>query len=267
MTGRIDSQSLPARYIEQNKNKAHEPMNDYPSQGRKPLGNNDNSPPLPGGEEAAANRPKLPASPQLVELFADVRDGAAAGFALAQVPRSGRVLWVQDRMAALETGRPFGRGCENFGCTMDRLALVSAGNATNLLWAMEEGLRCSSLTAIIGEIRGDPRALDFTATKRLAMRAERQGVHVFLIRWNGAADLSAARQRWRIGSLPSAPDMRDPRAPGAPRWHAELFRARGMKPGTWTARYDRAAHRLDLAAALRDPALAEEAESRAAATR
>ena len=147
----------------------------------------------------------LPGPAQLVELFADFRDLGAAGFALAQTPREGSVLWLQERMAQLEAGRPFGHGCERFGCDAGRLVLACSRNARDLLWAMEEGLRCASLAVIIGEVWGDPRALDFTATKRLAMRAERQGVPIFLLRFNAVPNLSAARQRWRVRSLPSAP--------------------------------------------------------------
>ncbi len=202
--------------------------------------------------------PILPDAPRLVELFADFRDGAAVGFALSQVPAGGSILWVQERMAALETGRPFGRAFARFGGDPEQLVLACSRNAADLLWAMEEGLRCSSLSAIIGEVYGDPRALDFTATKRLAMRAERQGVHVFLIRFQGSATLSAARQRWKIRSLPSVPHPFDDRAPGAPRWHAELFRARDMRPGIWEASYDRAAHRLDLVPPLCHPEMDQE---------
>ena len=68
---------------------------------------------------------------------------------------------------------------------------------------MEEGLRCAALSAVIGELWGDPRALDFTATRRLAVAAERSGVPCWLVRLGGTANLSGARMRWRIASAPS----------------------------------------------------------------
>jgi len=207
-----------------------------------------------GGQDTQAYR--LCAQPQLVEVFAAPCDLGAVGFALAQVPAGKPVLWVQDRMCGLETGRPHGHALGRFGGDPDKLILACARNAADVLAAMEEGLKCSALGAIIGEIWGDPRALDFTATKRLALRAERSGVATFLIRFGGSETLSAARQRWRIGSAASAPHPHDPRAPGAPRWCVELFRARDARPGRWEAGYDIAAHRLDLTAALPDPALA-----------
>lgn len=222
---------------------------------------NDNTPVGRASEPPSVTSWYYNPAPELVELFADFRDAGAAGFALAQIPRFGRILWVQERVAELETGRPFGQAFGQFGGNPDNLVLASSRNASEMLWAMEEGLRCTSLSAIIGEIWGDPRVLDFTATKRLAVRAEQQGVQVFLIRFNGTPNLSAARQRWTVCSLPSLPHLHDPRAPGPPRWQAELFRSRGSKPGVWTASYDQAAHRLNLAAPLSNPEVGAAPES------
>ena len=181
-----------------------------------------------------------PSHPTLSELFAvHPRDGGWAGFLLAQVGTDKPLLWVQDRMAILESGRihPPGLPSQN-------LIHVEARDARDALWAMEEGLRCSALSCVIGELWGDPRALDFTATRRLAVAAERSGVAAFLIRLGGTANLSGARMRWRIASAPSLPSAFDPRAPGAPAWDAELFRARGMPPGRWTLAHDAGAFHL-----------------------
>ena len=171
-----------------------------------------------------------PSSPTLSELFSvHPRDGGWAGFLLAQVATDKPLLWVQERMAILESGRihPPGLPTQN-------LIHVEAGDARDALWAMEEGLRCSGLSAVIGEIWGDPKTLDFTATRRLAVASERSGVAAFLIRLGGHANLSGARMRWRIASAPSLFNDLDPRAPGLPAWNAELFRARGMPPGRWS---------------------------------
>lgn len=224
------------------------------------LATNDNHGLLEISHREKSSRILSASKSQLSELFADFRDAGATGFALAQVPQTGRVLWLQDRLVGLETGRPYGQGCERFGCSMDRLVLACPRNARDLLWAVEEGLRCNSLAAIIAEIWGNPKALDFTASKRLAMRAERQNVPVFLLRFNAQPDLSAARRRWSVRSLPSAPHPYDTKAPGAPRWHADLFRARDARPGQWEVEYDRAAHRLDLVSPLPDSALGEKAQ-------
>ncbi|HVM37380.1 MAG TPA: hypothetical protein VM265_03200 [Sphingomicrobium sp.] len=165
----------------------------------------------------------------LSEIFAaHPRDGGWAGFLLAQLPADQPVLWVQERMAMLESGRVYPPGLPHAD-----ILHVEARDARAALWAMEEGLRCAALGAVIGELWGDPRALDFTATRRLAVAAERSGVPCWLVRLAGSANLSGARRRWRIASAPSLAHPFDPRAPGAPAWDAELFRARGMAPGRW----------------------------------
>ena len=184
----------------------------------------------------------LPCAPQptLSELFAaHPRDSGWAGFLLAQVDTAKPLLWVQERMAILESGRihPPGLPTQN-------LIHVEARDARDALWAMEEGLRCSGLSAVVGEIWGDPRALDFTATRRLAVASERSGVAAFLIRLGGHANLSGARMRWRIASAPSLMNDLDPKAPGTAVWDAELFRARGMPPGRWSIAHDAGAFHL-----------------------
>lgn len=179
-------------------------------------------------------------------------DASAVGFALSRLPRTNApILWVQDRLSRKEAGRP-----ALAGIGADRpVIMVDLSRATDVLWAMEDGLRCRALGAVIGEIWGDPPSLDFTATKRLVIRAEAADVACWLIRRAASPDLSAARDRWRIASLPSAPHPHDPQAPGAPRWSLDLFRSRRSKPGQWVATYDGSADRVHLAAPISDRAV------------
>lgn len=172
----------------------------------------------------------------LAELFAgNVRDSGWTGFLLPQLPSGKPWLWVQERMAILEAGRLYPPG---LGTGAEQLIHVAARDAREALWTMEEGLRCAAIGAVIGELYGDPQALDFTATRRLAVAAERHGVAAFLIRLGGHANLSGARLRWRIASAPSLANSLNPRAPGIPTWEAELFRARGHQPGQWTLSHE-----------------------------
>jgi protein ImuA len=193
-----------------------------------------------------------PQRPTLSELFAvSPRDGGWAGFLQAQIDAQKPLLWVQDRMAILEAGR-----VHPTGLPFRNLIHVETRDARDALWAMEEGLRCSGLSAVIGELWGDPAALDFTATRRLAVAAERFGVPCWLVRLGGHANLSGARMRWRIASRPSLLHPLDSKAPGKPAWQAELFRARGFAPGQWTFAHDQG--RFHLVAEAGDRALGEE---------
>ncbi len=189
----------------------------------------------------------------LSEIFPrTVTDAAAVGYMLSRLPRtSAPVLWVQDRLSYRETGRPYLAG---MGTTRPIL-MVNLSRAVDVLWALEDGLRCRALAGVIGEVWGDPGALDFTATKRLALRSEAANVPCWLIRHAATPNLSAARDRWRIGSVPSAPHPYDAQAPGTPRWSLDLFRSRHSKPGQWTVTYDRTQDRVDFLAPLRDGAL------------
>ncbi|MGB3753397.1 MAG: hypothetical protein WA954_05795 [Parerythrobacter sp.] len=207
----------------------------------------------------------------LQEMFAAPGDVAAMGFVLSLLrPSGGReampapLLWVQDRKTIREMGRVFLHGLSQDPDTQVRqdIVHVAAKDGKEALWAMAEGLKCTSLGAVIGEVHGDPRALDFTATRRLAVAAERYGVPAFLLRVSGNADLSGARRRWRVESRPSLPHPHDDKAPGAPVWSLDLFRARDMQPRVWVASYDRAAlrpqDRLDMVSDAGDGQMAEQ---------
>ncbi len=165
-------------------------------------------------------------------------DAAVTGFVLACLPDGAApVLWVSDRMSRRENGRLYGPALRHFGFR-GRVLRVEVSHPRDVLWAMEEGAGCAGLSAVVGEIHGAPEVLSFTATKRLALRAEAAGVPVWLIRTGDHGALSAARERWRLSAMPSREHPHDPQAPGAPLWEAELFRARGRSPGIWEAAHE-----------------------------
>ena len=191
----------------------------------------------------------------LSEVFAQTpADGGAVGFVLSQLSRSSLpIIWVQDRLSAKEAGVPYLPGI------LRPFVMVQLSRPDEVLVAMEEGLRSGGIAAVVGEVWGAPSCLDFTVTRRLVMRAEAMGVACWLIRRGAVPDLSAARNRWRVASLPSARHAHDPLAPGDPRWQVDLFRSRFTDPGIWVVRYDRAADRVDFTAAVPDRVLAKDA--------
>lgn len=209
------------------------------------------------------------------ELFGSSRHACATAMALhlAQItvlPDHARWLWVQDGTAIRLNGRPFVHGLPP---VLQRgLIHITAAKPEDALFALEEGLRCADFAFVIGELTGNPRALDFTASRRLSVASEKHGVPLYLVRHDGHAELSAARRRWRITPFASAPAQWNARAPGTPRWQAELFRARDLAPGTWIGGetddwhlhnppesgtvFSSAPHPVDLAAELGDRPLA-----------
>ncbi|HYD25532.1 MAG TPA: hypothetical protein VEB68_12120 [Croceibacterium sp.] len=221
---------------------------------------------LSPGVRARRWRPGLACAPHS-EIFAEGREtsGAAVAMALAldglRGAESGQrsVLWVQDAASLRLTGRPYRPGLP--AALRRRVIHVAARSCEDALFALEEGVRCRELACVIGEIAGNPRTLDFTASRRLSLTAEKHGVPLFLVRLDAERDLSSARMRWRVRPAPSPSPKWNPQAPGAPAWHAELFRARGHIPGEWTLYDDGQLVALppdhgDLAAAAGDRSLA-----------
>lgn len=180
------------------------------------------------------------------EVFASGWDGSGAGVALAlavdELRHADRselvesedcrsILWVQDRKAVRLNGRPYRPGLPPE--LRHRLIHVAVDKAEDALFALEEGLRCRDLACVIGEIAGNPRALDFTASRRLTLAVEKHGVPLWLVRLDADHDLSSARMRWQVACAPSPQPEWNGRAPGMPSWQAELFRARSHAPGQW----------------------------------
>ncbi|MBA3864036.1 MAG: recA-like protein [Erythrobacter sp.] len=189
-------------------------------------------------------RPGLTDQPLHSEIFASGDEASGAGLALALArdaltsqgeggaeEDAGHVLWVQDRKAMQLGGRPCVQGLPPD--LRHRLIHVAAATPEDALFALEEGLKCRDFACVIGEIAGNPRALTFTASRRLSLTAERHGVRLWLVRLDAAPDLSSARMRWQARAAPSPPPRWNPAAPGTATWHAELFRARRHAPGEW----------------------------------
>ena len=185
------------------------------------------------------------------EVFASGRDssGAATALALAmdmlasaepgplaETADQRAILWVQDRASVRLTGRPYRPGLP--ADLRHRIIHVVAEKAEDLLFALEEGVRCRDLACVIGEVTGNPKALNFTASRRLSLAAERHGVPLWLVRLDAGRDLSSARMRWDIRAAPSLPPRWNADAPGDPAWRAQLFRSRMHPPGEWILRRD-----------------------------
>ena len=150
----------------------------------------------------------------------------------------GPLVWVQDARSRSELGCLHARGLAGLGLDPSRVTLVRVSRPVDALWAMEEALRAGM--GVMGEVEGAPRALDFTATRRLEVRARAAGVVCRLARVGPrvGGGSSGARWRWRVLPHPSAAEPHDPRAPGRPCWVLELSRARDRPPGRWVVEPD-----------------------------
>jgi protein ImuA len=79
---------------------------------------------------------------------------------------------------------------------------------------------------VLAGIGGTPKGLDFTASRRLALRAASARTSLFLLRSGAGREASAAQLRWHVAPALSGEKRFDPQAPGAPRWQVTLEKTR-----------------------------------------
>ena len=198
---------------------------------------------LPGGGLARG------ALHEIYGVGGDEEDGAlAAAFVAGILGRlttqkssagGGTVLWCLSRPDL------YGPGLAAHGLDPARLVLVRAPRDTEILWALEEGLRAPGIAAVVGEVG--------------TLAAERSGITAFLLRrWRDGGQAArernlpnAAVTRWRIAELPSLPTLGEPGV-GHPRWRIELLRCRGGEPVCWEVEEADATGHVSLASALAD---------------
>ncbi len=175
--------------------------------------------------------------------------GAATGFAAALLTRLAAVqtkpiLWIEEEISTAEAGLPFGGGIARFGLDAGRLILIRARRSEDALWVFEEGLRCAGLAAVLLVLRGSPRALDLTVSRRLALRSAAHGVMGLLLRQASEAEPGAATTRWRIAPQPASVMDGFAEGIGRPAFRAELEKNRLGPTGRFDLEWDHAYKRF-----------------------
>ncbi|QNA86482.1 hypothetical protein G4G27_22730 [Sphingomonas sp. So64.6b] len=181
---------------------------------------------------------------QLHEVIAGEADDAssAAGFAsmLARriVPANATIIWLREGEAQHGGGGLYAPGLVDLGIDPARLVIGVLPDALSLLRVAAEVVRCPDVGVAVIELWKSPRALDLTATRRLAVAAESSGVTALLLRVAAEEAPSAAHTRWRVRSVAALPLEAD--APGHTALEVELVRQRGGRAGgRWILEWDR----------------------------
>lgn len=197
------------------------------------------------GAETASGFPTASFKPApagvLHEIWTDQERnaGPVLGFALGQARallnrQRSAILWVQLAHEARETGLPYGPGLRSFGIDPETLVICRVHTVMELLWAVEEAAGCRAVAAVIADVVHSSKALDFTASRRLNMRADAAKISIFMVRYGTGREASAAGLRWRVTPHLSGVAPFDPRAPGIPRFGVVLEKGEarmGLKPG------------------------------------
>jgi protein ImuA len=175
------------------------------------------------------------------EADASAAAGFGAGLALRAMEGARDLVWVRQKNAEREAGGLYAPGLAAFGIDPARLILVGVRDIVGVLRAGVEAARCRGLGAVMLEPWGSHRALDLTATRRLALAAEKSGVTVILMRPGAQEEASAAQTRWRVAAGPSVPLAAN--APGRPVFDVTLLRNRAGPAGIkWRLEWDHEHH-------------------------
>jgi protein ImuA len=169
----------------------------------------------------------------LHEIFAaSAGDAASAsGFALmlaAMLDKEKRALFLI-REYRRGSGRYYPPGLAELGIDPARCFSVDAPDTLAALKATADIARSGAAGVVLIELAGNPRLLDLTASRRLALAAEQTGTAVLLLRLGARESPSAAYSRWQVASAESAPLLAD--APGGPAFTVTLLRHRRMAAG------------------------------------
>lgn len=152
----------------------------------------------------------------------------ASAFALIVARRAageaGKILWLSSDAQRRRYGTPYGPGLAELGLDPDQILLVHAPDDLACLKAAADSLACTGLAALILDM-GATQRLDLTASRRLALAAERSDITALLLRPPVSILASAAASRWQVAAAPSVPLPGN--APGRLTLSLALLRHRG----------------------------------------
>lgn len=177
---------------------------------------------------------------------AQLRDaGAASGFVLAlsvrllarkaTVSGPARVLWIGERVAAMEAGLPHAAGLMDYGLEPHHLLYATPRRLEDGLWLAEAGLGSGAFAAVILEINGNPRRFGLTESRRLSLKARSAGRPLLLLRQGGEEEAGSAFFRFCVRPAPAQgyllPDGTElGRSIGNPAFHVTLEKSRLPAP-------------------------------------
>ncbi|CAG5006803.1 hypothetical protein DYBT9275_03899 [Dyadobacter sp. CECT 9275] len=116
-----------------------------------------------------------------------------------------------------------------FGVSADHVIFIDLKKEKDLLWVIEEALKCTALSAVVGEIK----ELNLTESRRLQLTIEENKSTGLLHRVSPRlSNPTAAVCRWQISPVQGLPQHILPGI-GFPRWQVTIQKVRSGEPGSW----------------------------------
>ena len=149
--------------------------------------------------------------------------GLIGGMLSNLLQKGGACIWIGTMR------RLFPPALALFNIEPDRMIFIDLQRERDVLWAMEEALKCEGLAAVVAEVR----EISFMQSRRLQLAVENSKVTGFILRTDlKKLTTTTCVARWEVNPLPS---MLDDGLPGIgfPRWQVDLQRVRNGTPGSW----------------------------------
>lgn len=141
----------------------------------------------------------------------------------ALMKQNGFCLWVSSRRVI------FPPALKVLGIDPEFVIFVDLLRDKDVLWVVEEGLKCNALAAVVGELK----ELSFAQSRRLQLTIEQSKVTAFIHRIEPRTEnATACAARWKISPLPGIIESGLPGV-GFPKWRVELAKVRNGRPGSW----------------------------------
>lgn len=149
--------------------------------------------------------------------------GFMTGLLSGLMRKGGLCLWISSKRTV------FPPALKIFGIEPEKVIFINLTKQKDLIWAIEEALKCDALAAVVGELT----EISFTESRRLQLAVEKSRVTGFLHRCNPRIiNTLACVSRWKISPIPSELEEGMPGI-GFPRWNVDLLKVRNGEPGTW----------------------------------
>ncbi|WP_437919538.1 ImuA family protein [Sphingobacterium sp. LRF_L2] len=155
--------------------------------------------------------------------------GVIGGILSNILQQKGICLWISNSMQV------FTPAISSFNFAADRIIFIYLKKQKDILWALEESLKCSAVQAVIAEVEH----LNFIQSRRLQLATEKTGATGFVLRSTAIhLESTACIARWHIKPIASLITNELPGV-GIPQWQVYLSKIKNGNPSRWELRWNK----------------------------
>jgi len=155
-------------------------------------------------------------------------EGFMAGLLAKLMENGAACLWIS------KNRKLFPPALQSFGVKPQQVIFIDLYREKEILWVMEEALKCEGLAAVIAELPD----LDFAQSRRLQLAVEQSRVTGLVLRKEPKRlSATACTVRWQVKPQASELQMGLPGV-GQPRWEVNLLKVRNGHTGSFIIEWE-----------------------------